>query len=422
MRWAILVVSYPGLIKLWSAPSAESSEESTPHWTGARLLRLQTQKISLDSSAFHPVTGVAYLRKQDRLVITLFDGSFHVIRNFSSDPNWATRSAANIGEDQLTSEGLSLVSRATSSKAEKEQVSRKDMLRIDGAVLYDNNTFLWVYESTRPSDFSYKHDAKHCSTLIAAQIWKDDDDDYLLRNLGELLDTIKTSSGFSPLHLLRPYLLHLRNPIKLEALHPKFLDLLEHHSHIDHSIQVSLRELTQELNDDVRQKFRQSISDNLFGWDDLLSLRMKLSLADFAWKLASNEQNQNEIGLIAQGLLNTISHRVLRIIVRHLFAVHRALTDEDVPFVSRVIAQSMLPGCPPDLAEEGQKLYILTRTLIEGNGAVESTVPSDEIVNKLKESCPACGLEIPLQDITTAACANGHTWGKQQPVFNLVAL
>ena len=63
------------------------------------------------------------------------------------DPNWATRSAADIGEDQLTSESLSFVSRSHSIKAEKEQIDRKDMLRIDGAVQYDDNTtFMWVYE------------------------------------------------------------------------------------------------------------------------------------------------------------------------------------------------------------------------------------------------------------------------------------
>jgi len=93
------------------------------------------------------------------------------------------------------------------------------------------------------------------------------------------------------------------------------------------------------------------------------------------------------------------------------FHVHIA---QDAPFISRVVAQSMLPGCPADLSTEGQKLYVLTRELIEGASAAvrDSSTPSDEIVNKLKESCPACGLEIPLQDITTGACPNGHTWGK----------
>lgn len=33
----------------------------------------------------------------------------------------------------------------------------------------------------------------------------------------------------------------------------------------------------------MKENFRFSISTHLFGWDELLRLRMKLSLADFAW-------------------------------------------------------------------------------------------------------------------------------------------
>jgi hypothetical protein len=33
----------------------------------------------------------------------------------------------------------------------------------------------------------------------------------------------------------------------------------------------------------IKENFRFSVSTHLFGWDELLRLRMKLSLADFAW-------------------------------------------------------------------------------------------------------------------------------------------
>ena len=33
----------------------------------------------------------------------------------------------------------------------------------------------------------------------------------------------------------------------------------------------------------MKENFRFSVSTHLFGWDELLRLRMKLSLADFAW-------------------------------------------------------------------------------------------------------------------------------------------
>jgi len=39
----------------------------------------------------------------------------------------------------------------------------------------------------------------------------------------------------------------------------------------------------------------------------------------------------------------------------------------DVPFVSRLIVQSLLPGCPLDLVEEGNKLSVKMQPLLKGN-------------------------------------------------------
>lgn len=45
----------------------------------------------------------------------------------------------------------------------------------------------------RPSDFSYKHEAKHNSTLVVAELWEDEgnSDDLLLENLTSLLKYAK---------------------------------------------------------------------------------------------------------------------------------------------------------------------------------------------------------------------------------------
>ncbi|KAF8962108.1 transcription factor IIIC subunit delta N-term-domain-containing protein [Flammula alnicola] len=404
-RTPILVTSNPGLIKLWSAP--ETAE--TTYWTGYRSLRIQTQKISTDSSAFHPVSGITYLHKQDKLVMTLFDGSFHVIRHFSTDPAWASRAIFDSDRGRLTSEALSNVSRSTFEMAEKGNVDRTDMSRIYGAMSYDNAAcFLWAYESARPSDFSYKHDAKHSSMLVVAQMWESEDDD-LLQELEILLNNVKTSSRLSPLHTLRPFLLHLRNPARLDVLHSKLLEILQSKLQTDHSTKVHTHPWEGDLDLETRLKFRIGLTTNLFGWDDLLSLRMKLSLADFAWKLSSTEEHRSECGVVAQSLLNSISHRVLRTIIRYLFSVVISLTANEIPFVSRMIVQSLLPGCPPDLTEEGNRLSALIQPLVDANAPADS-VATTGIFSKLNEICPACGVEVPLQDITTAVCENGHTW------------
>ena len=133
-----------------------------------------------------------------------------------------------------------------------------------------------------------------------------------------------------------------------------------------------------------------------------------------------------ECGLLAQDLLNTISHRVLRTIIRHLASVVKTLTCKvsfskiqtfialdtygdianEIPFVSRMVVQSLLPGSPPDLSEEGKNLSNLVQHLVAG---AEPLTPFD-IENQLSEICPACGVEVPLKDITMAVCGNGHSW------------
>ncbi len=49
----------------------------------------------------------------------------------------------------------------------------------------------FVPRSSRPSDFSYKHDAKHSSTLVVAQLWERDDSS-ILQDLDVLLTTVKS--------------------------------------------------------------------------------------------------------------------------------------------------------------------------------------------------------------------------------------
>lgn len=80
-----------------------------------------------------------------------------------------------------------------------------------------------------------------------------------------------------------------------------------------------------------------------------------------------------------------------------------------MPFVSRIILQSLLHGCPADLTAEGSQLSARIQPLINTNA---QTLGSDGMLGKLDELCPACGIAVPLQDITTAVCANGHTWRK----------
>lgn len=83
-----------------------------------------------------------------------------------------------------------------------------------------------------------------------------------------------------------------------------------------------------------------------------------------------------------------------------------------MPFVSRMVVQSLLPGSPHDLSEEGRNLSNLVQHLLVGTGPL---TPLD-IENQLNEICPACGIQVPLKDITMAVCGNGHSW-RVSPIF-----
>jgi general transcription factor 3C polypeptide 4 len=98
------------------------------------------------------VTGISYLQNQDFLLITLFDGSFHVVCDLCRDPRWASTSdiqnrVDGVDYGPLTSESLSKMSRSIFVKAEKGNVDRRDMVRINGVASYDDASCLsWVYE------------------------------------------------------------------------------------------------------------------------------------------------------------------------------------------------------------------------------------------------------------------------------------
>lgn len=90
-------------------------------------------------------------------------------------------------------------------------------------------------------------------------------------------------------------------------------------------------------------------------------------------------------------------------------------TASDLPFVLRMVVQSLLPGSPPDLSIEGQSLSFMVQ-------AIAPTEPESALAsNDLSEYCPACRVEVPLQDITTAVCSNGHTWGECRLLTDRVA-
>jgi general transcription factor 3C protein 4 len=302
----ILVLSKAGVIQLW-----RSASSPFPTWSGLRTLPIdRAPTLSAGMSPFHPVAGIHHVRRRDVLIVCLSDGSFHVVHSLASNPSWT----APAPDDAVSTESLSIAARSIFTRVEPGTVDPGLVNRISGMASYDGSaTVAWVHEclcfyfsrraltffcrACRPTDFSYKHDAKHNSVFLVARLWDDDDDEVLLQNLFDLLHSCRfgqllflnlnrgpdtdPASGLSPAHLLRPIFFKL-HPRKLNQLHDRVLAILKP-DFPDHSTGIKIAPSTGALTHELRNEFRGSLARHLFGYDVMLSLRMRLSLADFAW-------------------------------------------------------------------------------------------------------------------------------------------
>jgi hypothetical protein len=154
--------------------------------------------------------------------------------------------------------------------------------------------------SSVPSDFSYKHDAKHSSTIVVARLAEATGDVEFLSKLEDavtLKNAGKSAHSFAneptiddpasahhsiSLRVLRPFFFGLHNQRRLESVHNRLLQMLQKPSE-DFSAKISVPVLVAALTDDIRRNFRKSLAMHLFGWPEISSLRMRLSLADFVW-------------------------------------------------------------------------------------------------------------------------------------------
>ncbi|KAI6101153.1 transcription factor IIIC subunit delta N-term-domain-containing protein [Pisolithus sp. B1] len=468
----ILVTSKAGTVHLYSHPPFPLPPLSSfihppicspTHSYGSKSLLTQIQPSSAGSSSLSLISGLFYVRDRDALLLALSDGSVHAMHGFSSEPSWdpaptpsvPTSSTTAMVVDEVEQEDSSASENATAGKtgagskknghtstAEGTALTRSsdvpitsetltessrsffvraqqhttagvsnvpdymDVNKIDGFVPYDScGTVAWMYEVSRPTDFSYKHEAKHACVLLVTPFWPADDE-WVVKMVKEKMDWSKNGSGVrcatrvAPAHLLRGIFLHLADTTRFKRLCRALLNILDRDMQEDPSTAVVIPEWTKPCNEEIKIHLRKSLATQFFGWESFLRTRMKLALADGCWKLCQDAQMRNDCGRAARIQLAAVSHRVLRILVRHLTAIVTTLSPLDVPFVLRVVVQSLLPGSPSDLSSEAQALSdkVNVMTAIEPGGA------------GLLEMCPACHIEVPLQDITQATCLNGHTW------------
>ncbi|PIL25172.1 hypothetical protein GSI_13061 [Ganoderma sinense ZZ0214-1] len=381
-RTPILIFHKAAVVLLWSTASNASA------WSGSRALLLPTQKRSVGSSALSPSSGVSYIPDRDICVLSLSDGSFHVIHNLSANPSLDPPLS-----EVISSQTLSAVSRAFFSRAEPEKVTLKDVDRINGMTTYDGRaTFVWTYEAYRPTDFSYKHDAKHISTLIVAQLWHETTiDQQVVADLAESVGRA-ANSGETPISTLRSIFLHLRDPVRLSRIHSDVLNALHQGQPTGASADINVPSYAGEWTADVSRELRESLTTHLFGWDSIQSQRKRYAVALFCQSRAQAPDVQQKFADAARLFLTHIRAHVQLTLLRHISAL----------------------GAPPALAKEAEILLAHFSRSAPHPEPINASATPTASVDSLDEPCPACGASVPLvpSETENAMCTNGHVWAR----------
>ncbi|KAH9940878.1 transcription factor IIIC subunit delta N-term-domain-containing protein [Epithele typhae] len=385
----------------------------------AGILHLWSPKRSVGSSALCSASGIAYIQRYDLCVIALSDGSFHSVHQLSVEPTLDPHPT----EESASSGALSAASRSVFARVEQEPVTFKDVDFIHGMTGYDGAaTFMWAYEASRPTNFSYKYDAKHVSTFILSPLWNDDSDDRVLRELAEVVAHARCAHGEAPISALRPILLHLRDANRIARLHSKILGVLtQNAAEQPPEIQVPGGSTW----NDVSREVRESLTAHMFGWDAVHAQRLRYSVATFCEVRDSAQTPPTLPGIRFETL------QLIRSFAcsggRKRRTAMAPLSAHDVSFAVRVChhATKSLGGSPA-VAKEAEEL--LTRlpppTALGTNprrtGATFDVGPSDAFGSEGTtedndslgdgERCPACNAAVPLEKEDSAVCTNGHVW------------
>lgn len=392
----IVVLLRPGIVQLWNEQNNRGA------WSGLLSFQLDRQDTSSGFSMFYPPSGLIYSPERDAVVLSLFDGSFHVIYSVSSSPTVTLPTEAT-EQDRLAPGNLSSMARKVFVQVEGDALPHIEMNRISGMVSFAGFPIVcWTHERSLPSDFSYKHEARHSSTLVVTKMHTEDSDNAILRMLTKTVLAAKAFSGTAPTHLLRPLLFRLGQDGVLTRLHPHLLRAL-HSPVADDCLELKMSPPVGDPSNPGYGEFSESVTRRLFGSNTLLQLRLMLALADFCWGCAPSPEMRSEYGEVKRYLLNIISHHILRALVRLIDCVVHLLSRGDLLFVLRVVAQCTLPDTPLELSAEAETL---------GEKATSPFPSSGGANGGMLEKCPACGVEIPLADTASALCSNGHRWSR----------
>jgi hypothetical protein len=135
----VVVIFRPGILQLWRDDCDGCA------WSGLRSFSLHRQGISSGSSMFYPPSGLVYTPEHDAIVLSLFDGSFHVLYDISSSPT-VNPHLDLTRQSGFSSRDLSSVSRRIFIQIEGGAIPQ-EMNRINGMVSFGGFPIVcWAHE------------------------------------------------------------------------------------------------------------------------------------------------------------------------------------------------------------------------------------------------------------------------------------
>ncbi|KAF8516187.1 transcription factor IIIC subunit delta N-term-domain-containing protein [Hysterangium stoloniferum] len=376
-RVPILTYAKPGIIHI-----RRMSNKTQYEWAEIWQVALESQPISTSTSPLAPVSGLLYYKQHDALLVSLFEGTFCMIKNISTLPTLHASS-------DLTSEDLTNRIRAVFALAE-EHISFEDVNRTMGLFDYDSAGAIgWFHETGRPHDFSYKHESQHTSMFVVAQIWKDEET-ILDRLIIPSVDS--TNLNAAPTHVLRGIFLHLRNETFIEAHQNLILGRLAVADTLkdDNPTQSTATDLALSIDN-----LSYLLSVSLFRRKDVRSVRLKLGVSMFCSTISGIDTVSFKT--LTADLSNTLLHFQLHIVLRALGQFVTLVEGADRDFIRRWIVLCRTHG-PPSLQQEA--LALSSKVHLPENIIADS--PDEQ------EKCPACHAIVPLGIGKDAVCLNGH--------------
>ena len=143
----------PQTVHLWAPPL---NYISNVHWSGWKNISIEVQRTSLGAAADSPSSGFAYLEEEDSLIVSLLDGTLHVIRDISTEPVLKAHKADDMEVDQpitpysrnsLDSQSLSQVMREAFVKQENRDVPIEVIGKLAGFTMFDRfGSLVWLTE------------------------------------------------------------------------------------------------------------------------------------------------------------------------------------------------------------------------------------------------------------------------------------